>query len=247
VIGRTCARDRLVPELVDAMLALMQRHFAGVSRERFEADLADKDQVVLVTDQHDRLVGFSSFSLQQVRLGGRELDVVYSGDTIMDPAAWRTPVLAATWIGAVLAEHRRRCTGRLYWLLLVSGFRTYRFLPVFWRELWPCYRQPTPPEMQRLMHHLARVRYGDAYDAASGVVRFAEPQCLAPHLAGIPQGRLADPHVAHFVRLNPGHAAGDELVCLTEITDENLTRAGRRMVRRSGAYQVEDRTIGDGR
>jgi hypothetical protein len=30
---------------------------------------------------------------------------------------------------------------------------------------------------------------------------------------------------------NPGHADGDELVCLAELSDANLTAAGRRMVR----------------
>ena len=38
------------------------------------------------------------------------------------------------------------------------------------------------------------------------------------------------PHIAFFLATNPGHVRGDELVCLTELCDENLTRAGRRMI-----------------
>jgi len=41
---------------------------------------------------------------------------------------------------------------------------------------------------------------------------------------------MDDPHVAFFVRRNPGHARGDELACLCELNESNLTRAGRRMV-----------------
>ena len=41
---------------------------------------------------------------------------------------------------------------------------------------------------------------------------------------------MNDPHVAFFLKRNPGHGDGDELVCLTELSDDNLTRAGRRMV-----------------
>ena len=48
----------------------------------------------------------------------------------------------------------------------------------------------------------------------------------------IPPGRLANPDVAFFARVNPGHEAGDELVCLTTLDDDNLTRAGRRMLAR---------------
>ena len=32
-----------------------------------------------------------------------------------------------------------------------------------------------------------------------------------------------------FAALNPGHVRGDELACVTELTPQNLTSAGRRM------------------
>ena len=36
--------------------------------------------------------------------------------------------------------------------------------------------------------------------------------------------------MAFFVSKNPGHARGDELVCLTEAHPENLTRAGQKLL-----------------
>jgi hypothetical protein len=42
---------------------------------------------------------------------------------------------------------------------------------------------------------------------------------------------LRDPHVAFFAEHNPGHANGDELVCLTQIHPDNFTAAGHRMMR----------------
>jgi hypothetical protein len=54
---------------------------------------------------------------------------------------------------------------------------------------------------------------------------------LKPHLAAVPDGRADNPHVRFFLERNPGHASGDELVCLTELSDANLTAAGVRMVR----------------
>ena len=50
-------------------------------------------------------------------------------------------------------------------------------------------------------------------------------------LAAVPDGREEDPHVRFFLARNAAHAAGDELVCLTELHDDNLTAAGARMVR----------------
>jgi hypothetical protein len=106
-------------------------------------------------------------------------------------------------------------------LLLTSGFRTYRFLPVFWREFFPRYDLVTPSPKQRLLDHLASIRYGSRYEDASGVVRFPSPQRLRGSLGVIPTGRKTDAHVSFFLARNPG---------LAEISAENLTAAGRRMV-----------------
>jgi len=153
-----------------------------------------------------------------------------AGDTIVAPEAWGSPALARTWIAAV--NHLRAAfpSRPCYWLLLTSGFRTYRFLPVFWREFFPRHATPTPPYEMRLLHHLAATHYGKWYDAPSGIVRFLHPQRLRGRLGAVPTGRAADADVAFFFARNPGHADGDELVCLTEISEDNLTAAGRRML-----------------
>jgi hypothetical protein len=162
------------------------------------------------------------------------VNVVYSGDTIMAPEAWGSSVLARGWIGLVRRACAELAERPCYWLLLSSGFRTYRFLPVFWREFWPRQGGEMPADVRAMRDALAHGRFGDAYDAAAGVVRFGAPQRLRGGLAEVPEGRARDAHVAFFLERNPGHAAGDELVCLTELSDENLTAAGRRVVREAG-------------
>ena len=87
-----------------------------------------------------------------------------------------------------------------------------------------------PAAASRLLNHLARERFDAQFDAAAGIVRFDRPQKLRDGLNAVPAGRDSDPHIAFFLARNPGHSCGDELVCLTELTDENLTAAGRRMV-----------------
>ena len=223
------ARHALDGAQRDEMFALLSRHFDGVTREQFEPDLAGKNWVVEIR-RDGRLLGFSTLLVCEVWHEGRALTAIYSGDTIVAPEAWGTPALARTWIAAV--NHLRAATpGReCHWLLLTSGFRTYRFLPVFWREFFPRHDVPTPPSAQRLLDHLARRQYGDCHDAAAGIVRFPRPQRLSGSLGALPAGRAADKHVAFFLSRNPGHAEGDELACVTEISDANLTVAGRRMI-----------------
>ncbi len=228
----------LLPEQRAEMRALLARHFDGVVDEVFDADLAEKDWVIRVVDG-GALVGFSTLLLYPYTWRGEELTVVCSGDTIVDPAVWGSSGMPRTWIDAVRRLHAAHGRGRLVWLLITSGFRTYRFLPVFCRDFHPRHDAPIPPDVAALRDALARDRFGAAYCAATGVVRFPHPQRLRPHLAA-PGERLADPHVAFFHRANPGHARGDELVCLTDLSDANLNRAGLRMVRTGAARGARD-------
>jgi hypothetical protein len=211
------------------LLALLQAHFDGVDAAQFARDLDGKDWVLRIR-RGGRLVGFSTLAHVATTLDGAPAHVVYSGDTIVAPEAWGSPALARAWIALVRALQGAVPPAPWYWLLLSSGFRTYRFLPVFWRDFWPRHDVPTPADARARLDALAAARYGDAYDARTGIVRFGAPQRLRDRLATVPDGRELDAHVRFFLGANPGHAAGDELACLTRLDDANLTAAGRRMV-----------------
>ncbi len=220
------------------LFALLDEHFEGVTPEQFAYDLDEKHWVLRIR-REGRLVGFTTLQLYDTRHDGDRLNVIYSGDTIVAPEAWGSPVLARGWIALVRSLQATRPAERWVWLLLSSGFRTYRFLPVFWRDFSPRPDHSCPKD-EALRTRLARERFGASFDDELGVVRFAHPQRLRGSLAEVPDGREDDPHVRFFLARNPGHLAGDELVCLTTLSDDNLTRAGARMVR-GGA-----RGLGDG-
>lgn len=226
------ARADLTPDEQEAMYTLIEAHFDGVRREVFERDLAEKDWVVRIV-RDGALVGFSTLQVYSTTFAGDRINVIYSGDTVVAPEAWGTPVLARGWIAMVRAVQAARPEEPWYWLLLSSGFRTYRFLPVFWREFWPRHDAVPGDRIRQMIATLARERFNGCYDEQTGVVRFPRPQRLREHLARIPEGKENDPHVRFFLERNPGHGAGDELVCLTSLGDDNLTAAGVRMVRGS--------------
>lgn len=225
-----CDRDDLTELEVMEMRHLLARHFNGVDERQFAADLRGKTHVLRVW-RGAELVGFSTLLAYRAAIRGETLNIIYSGDTIMSPACWNSPVLARGWIAMVRKVKASMPAGRCLWLLLSAGFRTYRFLPVFWREFWPRFDADLPDDIRVLRDAICRERFGECYDAAEGVVRFALPHRLIDSLAKVPDGRGEDPHVACFFQRNPGWREGDELVCLTEIDDNNLTRAGRRMIR----------------
>ncbi|MBC6436087.1 hypothetical protein FM036_44650 [Nostoc sp. HG1] len=213
----------------EAMYSLLENYFEGVTWNGFQSDLERKNWALLLKDESNVLKGFSTLLLCQRVFSGEQISVVYSGDTIVDLTARFSTMLPRTWIAAVNLLHQRHAESRLYWLLICSGFRTYRFLPTFWKEFYPRYDATTPHDHADLITHLAREYYGDYYQEATGIVRFKHPQVLRNGLIEIPTGRQTNPDIQFFEAKNPGYRQGDELVCLTEIGSHNLTRSGQRM------------------
>ena len=231
ITSRVCAPHELSDDERRSMFDLLCRHFDSVAREQFERDLFDKNVVLTLRDGSGALVAFSTILAYETRSsGGSPVSIICSGDTIVDPANWNSAALPREWITAVKQLRASYPRGPYYWLLITSGFRTYRLLSTFWQTFYPRHDAQAPPDQQRLLDHLARERFGSAYNSSTGIVRFGRPQVLREHLAGIPESRLDDPHVAFFAQRNPQHFRGDELACLCELSDSNLTRAGRRMV-----------------
>jgi hypothetical protein len=246
--GRLVSVKNLQPSERAAMYELLRKHFDGVKRDVFDRDLDQKNWVVLLAaheTNHTELKGFSTFLVYEVEFAGVVASIIYSGDTIMDPSAWSSSALSRTWIAAINILRQEYPRGKLYWLLLCSGYRTYRFLPTFAQEFHPCSGVRTPPSVQEFMQFLAQDRFGGCYDNERGVVCFPHPHTLRGELQGIPTHRLQDEHIEFFDRINPGHPQGDNLVCLTEISAKNLTKAGQRMWLANSVPAVVSGKMGD--
>ena len=214
-----------------SMFTLFDEYFCNSTTQTFERDLHNKHWAILLRDETEQLQGFSTFALYQTEQDGSPISVVCSGDTIVRPAFWGTPELPRSWIQNVL-RLSKAMPQPLYWLLISSGYKTYRFLSVFYCQFYPRHNAPTPQPLQSLMHQLAYARFGEHYKPQTGLVQFAQGKTpLREGIAITTDERLRDPHVRFFVQRNPGHAQGDELVCLTRIAQDNFTAAGRRMAR----------------
>ena len=232
-------QELLTAELRAAMLALHRRYFAGVRRARFLADLAEKDWVILLRTESGVLAGFSTQQLLRLECDGRPQHVLFSGDTVVDRAHWNTPALAGSFGHLMLRLMAEFGEQDLHWFLITKGFRTYRFLPVFFCRFWPAVGRETPVAAGRLLTAVAQRKFGRSYDPGTGVVRIPGGDRLRPELAQVPATRLGDPHVAYFLRGNPGFALGDELACLTPIRRDNLTAYAWRVIRSTQPAWIE--------
>src|SRR3546814_489908 len=156
--GRVERVEALDASMQADMFALYARYYGGTSKALFLGDLADKQYAVILRDGHGTLQGFSSIKVWEECVAGRRLRVMYSGDTIVHQDHWGQQALAFTWIdfsGALKADAPAL---PLYWLLLVKGHRTYRYLRAFYRVFYPALQRETPPETKSLMDHLAAER-----------------------------------------------------------------------------------------
>lgn len=220
----------LPDEDVEAMFALYHRYYAGTSRERFLADLGDKDEVIVLHDEEGVLRGFSTLKLLEDGSEGEPCRVLFSGDTIVHHRYWGEQSLAFAWIrraGAIKAE---RPEWPLYWLLIVKGHRTYRYLQAFSREYYPHWDRPTPPPVQALMDRLGERMFGEHYQAPTGVIHFPVSHGhLRAEWAEPPAEVRERPEVTFFLEKNPGYRLGDELLCLTELHADNLRPLARRL------------------
>ena len=196
------------------------------------ADLAEKEWVVLLLDrQTDALCGFSTQRLLEVNVDGVPVKSLFSGDTIVSRNRWSGTVLVRAWAGLALDLIDQCAPAPLYWFLISKGYRTYRFLPLFFRAFYPRYDVPTPEWARRLIDALGRHKFAEAYDPAAGVVRAgAGKDRLRPGAADIDDALLCDPHVRFFVERNPGHIRGEELCCLARLARDNITPAVRRVL-----------------
>jgi hypothetical protein len=217
------------------MLALMERHYQNVSPKAFHADLDEKQWVIHVRDAQGELCGFSTQMVIEAIVRGQVVKALFSGDTIIDREHWGDHALMK--LGGELALSL--AAENWYWFLISQGYKTYRFLPVFFHEFYPRYDRPTPVEAHEVIEALATAKFGSQYDPASGVIRPTTSQyCLREGIAELTEERLRDPHIAHFAAKNPGHARGHELCCIAPLSPDNFTRAARRIVHLGSEFNV---------
>jgi len=230
--GETCRIDEVSDLDREQMFSLMQLYYENVRREEFELDLAGKDWVITARcPRTSKVLGFSTQSFLVVNTGAHDLGVLFSGDTIVDARYWGRNPLSTLWgrLALSLIDENPECA--LYWFLISKGYKTYRFLPVFFREFYPRANVSTPMWAAQLIETMAVQRFGRRYCRERGIVRSELPGCrLRPEVAAITESRLKDEAVAFFHAANPGHAEGDELCCLAPLTRENFKRSAFRVI-----------------
>ena len=215
------------------MWQLMQRFYKHVGWTAFMKDLTEKDSVIVLREvATGDIKGFSTMMIIQTEVGGVQIAAVFSGDTIIDKEFWGEQALARLMSQYLLEVMERFDDRHVYWFLISKGYKTYRYLPLYFLKFYPSCNDDTPAFEQAVINALSRLKFGDNYDESRGLIVFNEPsECLRPDIAQIDDKSMKNLHVQFFATRNPGHRDGDELACLARITPGNLNRAFLRLVK----------------
>ncbi len=225
--GATVARDALTERQRAQMLSLMQVCYAGVSAERFARDLDDKQYVILLSaSRTGELVGFSTLRVVEERMGGRAVEIVFSGDTVIHPDYWGQKELQVRFTRFLLQRKLRHPLRPLFWLLLSAGYKTYLLAVNHFPRTVPRHDWEPPAERRDFLNALTGRWFGEQFDADKGTVRFADAHYrVREGVSPIDREAAQHPHIAYFARKNPGHVEGEELVVLAELRARDVAWA----------------------
>jgi hypothetical protein len=217
--------DRVTDSEKKALFALFQQFYANTNYDQFVADFAEKHWLIRMSEG-STLAGFSTQQLIELPIAGSPVRFLYSGDTIVHPDYWNKSHLAGAF-GHLFQHHQTDAP--LYWFLISKGFRTYRFLPVFFNAFYPSYSEKNRT-LKPLLDAVAACKFKQGYNPQTELIQFEEiKDHLRGPLADIPPGRQNDPHIAYFELRNPTYRSGTELACIAPL-DGNLTRCGERVI-----------------
>lgn len=223
---------KLSRDQVEEMWHLMDRHYENVSCEKFQEDLSEKDQVILLEERdEERIRGFSTLKLISLEVLGRPVRAIFSGDTIIDPKFWGEQGLVRELGKHLITTYELFPDCYCCWFLISKGYKTYRFLPLYFKRFFPCFEQETPAFEQAVIDTLATARYPGFYDCKTGLIRLnGKSDWLRSGIADLTDKQLRDPNTRFFSKKNPGYLLGDELACVAELSRDNLKKIFFRIV-----------------
>ncbi len=214
----------LSPRELDEIWALTER-YVDTPRAHYERKLLALPQVSLWRLRTGALAGLDIY---RVAWQSRTRIIVFTSSVVTDERFRGRNLVLRTGLRVLLREKLRRPLARAYWLFDTFSYKSYLVLARNLREFWPRRDRAVPPDTLAFIHRLASDRYGADWNRETGIVRRSGDKRLRPTTAPIDGASLSDPDIRFFETANPGHRAGDMLVCLAPLTAGNLLGAIKR-------------------
>ena len=230
--GTILATQNISSEQIIDMYALMNSTYKGMDFRRFCSDLNEKDHAIMLYDNESKLQGFSTLQVFRDEFLGKARSILYSGDTVINKSCWGSYELPRLWGAYAHTLMKQEKSDDCYWFLMSKGYKTYRFLPIFFEEYFPRPNSESDQQLQGVRDAFAQSQFGNNYDAETGIISFnGQRDRLKEGIADVDATHAKDPTVEYFVKVNPHWKKGDELACIAPLTPDNFKKIGLRMIR----------------
>jgi len=226
-------------KIVESMFLLMKNHYENMKKDKFLKDLYDKNDIFLLFE-NDELKGFSTIKKMELNIENEKETVngkivgFFSGDTIIEKGFSWGIEFQKEWIKYCLLESEKNMKNgvKTYWFLISKGIKTYMYLPTYFKKFCPK-ADYTENEMEKKIKDIyAEKIYGNRYNKENGIVKNdGTNDFLRENVVVLSEKQLRNKNVQFFLEKNPSYQKGDELVCLAEISFENLTNLGKRVLK----------------
>lgn len=206
--------EQLNTDQIMQMWELYECNYECISYDGFIDDLFAKDFVFLGIDPVDKSVGgFCTVSYYFTKFQNKKVSVIFTGDTMFKPEYWGSSGLNTAMSKFITCEKFKHPGRLLYWNLIASGNKTYLSMAKNCHEYFPRYDKQTPDFERGLMDHIGELKFKEIYNPKTAVIEFSQKTAVfknSPMTVKI----MKLPEIKHFVTINPGHAKGNELMCL---------------------------------
>ena len=230
-------------EIVENMFLLMKKHYENMKKDKFLKDLYDKNDVFLLFENNE-LKGFSTIKKMELNIENKKEDEektvnkkivgFFSGDTIIEKGFSWGIEFQKEWIKYCLLESEKNMKNgmKTYWFLISKGIKTYMYLPTYFKSFCPKVDYIESEIEKKIKDIYAKKIYGSRYCKENGIVKNdGTNDFLRENVVVLSEKQLKNKNIQFFLEKNPNYKKGDELVCLAEISFENLTNLGKRVLK----------------
>ena len=228
--SKIIAATQVDNSLIQNMFELMNQTYEGTGLEKIKKDLSNKDYVLLLFDEQQNLQGFTTMQLFDFQFDNSPVKILYSGDTVISEHFRGELELMQAWWQFLCTIQQKDETRDIYWMLISKGWRTYKFLPVFFKTFYPNRNEHIPAVFQDFIDRLGLFKFPKEYQ--NGLVLPLQPDYLKNGKDDVPVHRKNDADIQFFLTKNPHFYKGNELVCITKLHYNNLTNTGLRFLHR---------------
>jgi hypothetical protein len=217
--------EKIDVHVIRQMYKVFSQYYENTSWEVFLHDLSKKTGAFILRNPAGRVVGFSTVMTCKVKVAGRSVNGVFSGDTIIEREYWGSRALQLEFFKFLIAEKVRHPLEPIYWFLISKGFKTYLLLANNFFTYFP-HHEGQDSYLGDIVDAYCEHMFPAYYNRERRILDFGHDYSpLRGDVAEITDRMRADnPKIRFFEDRNPEWRRGTEMPCCGEIRWKDLLK-----------------------